>query len=84
MIFTLALIETIGVWLILGALGFLSGALAPKNTQARPKPGKFEIPVAEPGKAIPVVFGTVLIRDASVIWWGDLRTEPILKKGGKK
>ena len=33
---------------------------------------------------LPVVFGTVLLRGANVVWYGDLEAEPIRKKGGKK
>ena len=32
---------------------------------------------------MPVVFGTVWLRSPNVLWYGDLRAEPI-KKGGKK
>lgn len=63
----------------------LSAALAPK-----PQPPKaaglddFDAPTAEEGRAIPVIFGTVWITGPNVIWYGDLRTTPIQKKGGKK
>jgi len=63
----------------------LSVALAPKPPKPRPPElGDVEAPTAEEGKAIPVVFGTVWITGANVIWYGDLRTTPIKKSGGKK
>ena len=31
-----------------------------------------------------IVFGTMLITGANVVWAGDLRVDPIRKKGGKK
>lgn len=80
----LAVIGNLLAWVALAALGFLSYVLRPKVTQTRPDPGQFEVPTINPGKAIPVVFGTVMIRDPAVVWWGDLRTTPIVKKGGKK
>lgn len=63
----------------------VSSALAPKPPE--PKPASLadvDAPTAEEGRPIPVVFGTVLIRGANVVWYGDLAAEPIKKKGGKK
>ena len=64
---------------------FVSAALAPKPP--KPKPAAledFDIPVAEQGRPIPVVFGTVTLTGANVLWYGDLRTTEIKEKGGKK
>jgi len=64
---------------------FVSAALAPKPP--KPKPASledFDIPVAEQGRPIPVVFGTVILKDPNVMWYGDLRTTAIQEKGGKK
>lgn len=64
---------------------FVSAALAPKPP--KPKPAAledFDIPVAEQGRPVPVVFGAVLITGPNVLWYGDLRVTPIQKKGGKK
>lgn len=63
----------------------VSAALAPK--QKPPKPSSltdFDAPTAEEGRAIPVIFGTVWMTGPNVVWYGDLRTTPIRKKGGKK
>lgn len=63
----------------------ISYALTPK-----PKPPKpaaitdFDVPTAEEGREIPVVFGEPWITGPNVLWYGDLRSEPIKKKGGKK
>lgn len=62
----------------------VSLALAPKAQE--PKPASLEeidAPTAETGRAIPVVFGTVILKDPNIVWYGDLKTAPI-KKGGKK
>ena len=63
----------------------VSVALAPKPPE--PKPASLsdvDAPTAEEGRPIPVVFGTVLVKSANVVWYGDLRTTPIKSKGGKK
>ena len=44
----------------------------------------FDLPTAEEGRPIPVVFGTMLLRGPNVVWAGDLKVDPIRKKGGKK
>lgn len=64
---------------------FISVALAPKPP--RPKPAAledFDIPTAEQGRPIPVVFGSVTVTGPNVIWYGDLDTKKIKAKGGKK
>ena len=63
----------------------VSVALAPKPPE--PKPASLsdvDAPTAEEGRPIPVVFGTVLITGPNTVWAGDLRVDPIKKKGGKK
>lgn len=62
-----------------------SYALAPK-AQTEPPPGIGEIkaPTAEEGREIPVLFGTRNIKSPNVVWYGDIRTVAIKKKGGKK
>ncbi len=80
----LGAITTVLYWVALIALSYLSYTMQPKPANTRPDPGKFEVPTIKPGASIPVVFGTVMVRDPSIVWWGDLRTEPILKGGGGK
>ncbi len=64
---------------------FVSAALAPKPPQPKAAALEdFDIPVAEQGRPIPVVFGTMLITGPNVLWYGDLRTTPIKSSGGKK
>jgi uncharacterized membrane protein len=72
----------IGV-LIVSAI--VSYALAPKPPSPKPAAlSDFDIPTAEQGRPIPVVFGTVTVTGPNVIWYGDMEAEPIKKKGGKK
>jgi hypothetical protein len=68
--------------LYLVASVILSAVLAPKP----PKPkaatlDDFDLPTAEEGRPIPVVFGTVRITGSNVLWYGDLRTKSIKKSG---
>lgn len=60
--------------------------MAPKPPSATPPAGlnEFDIPTAELGRAIPVLFGTRDIKGANVVWYGDLGTSKIQKGGGKK
>lgn len=60
-------------------------AMAPKP-QSQPPAGLGDIkaPTAEEGREIPVLFGTRDIQGPNVVWYGDLRTVAIRKKGGKK
>jgi len=56
----------------------------------RPKPeepkakslGDFNMPTAEEGRAIPVVWGDCLVRGPNVLWYGDLTAKPIREKTG--
>ncbi|GAB6175936.1 hypothetical protein JCM16814_08270 [Desulfobaculum senezii] len=71
--------------------GFIAlAALSVVTYVTRPKPPKpkvhnakaasiedFDIPMAEEGRSIPVVFGRVIITSPSVVWFGDLRTRAI-------
>ena len=60
-------------------------ALAPKPKPPKPAAlSDFDAPTAEEGRAVPVIFGTVWITGPNVVWYGDLESEPIRKKGGKK
>lgn len=76
-----------GYWVYLVVLvvaAVVSYALAPKPPSPKPPALEdFDIPTAEQGRPIPVVFGTVTITGANVVWYGDLKTDPIKKSGGK-
>jgi len=70
---------------LLVASYFISAALAPKPPQPKAAALEdFDIPLAEEGRPIPVVFGTVIVKSPTVMWYGDLRTTAIKEKGGKK
>jgi hypothetical protein len=74
--------------LVLGLmLSALSYALSPRPKTEVPRAAgldELDLPTAEEGRPIPVVFGTVLITGPNVVWAGDLKVKPIRKSGGKK
>lgn len=75
----------IGYIAVLVVSALVARALAPKPPMPKPAALEdFDVPVAEKGRPVPVVFGTVLITGPNVLWYGDLSTQPIKKKGGKK
>lgn len=63
----------------------VSYAMTPKP-QSQPPAGLGDIkaPTAEEGREIPVLFGTRDLESPNVVWYGDLQTVAIRKKGGKK
>lgn len=80
-------------WMFLARLGLglllsaVSYALSPKPKREKPEAAgldEFDLPTAEEGRPIPVVFGTVRLDAPNVVWAGDLRVQKIRKKGGKK
>ncbi len=63
----------------------ISYALRPKPVVPKPAALEdFDIPMAELGRAISVVFGEIILKSPSVMWYGDLKNKAIKKKGGKK
>lgn len=68
------------VALIIGA------AIAYSAKPPQPPPAEFEdfqVPTAEQGRPIPVVFGTVTITSPTVVWYGNLRYRRVRTKSGK-
>lgn len=65
----------------------LSAWLAPKPKMQDAQPGQIgdkDIPMASADAPIPVVFGTRVVSQPNVVWWGDVRADPIVKCGGGK
>lgn len=63
---------------------FVAFAMMPKAIV--PKPASLEdmnIPTAEPGRPISVVFGKRLLKAPNVVWYGDMRYDPVKVSGGK-
>lgn len=60
-------------------------AMAPKPPQPKPAAlSDFDVPTAEEGRPVAKVFGEAWITSPNNLWYGDLSSEPIKKKGGKK
>ena len=59
-------------------------AMAPKPQNNQATLGTIEAPTASEGASIPVLFGSRVFKQQNVVWYGDIRTEAIKKKGGKK
>lgn len=45
--------------------------LMPKPKQSRPEVKDLDDPVAEAGKPLPVLFGTMTIKGLNVLWFGE-------------
>lgn len=64
------------VWfinLLIGlALNVVAYLISPKPKAQKPPAAKdMENPVAEAGKPIPVVFGTITVKGLNILWYGD-------------
>lgn len=73
-------------YLVVYALALVvSYSMMPKP-ESRPPAGlgDFQVPTAEVGREIPVLFGRRKLEGPNVVWYGHLRTVAIKKKGGKK
>lgn len=71
-------------WIVLSVVAYV---LTPKPKIENQPPaglGDIKAPTAEEGREIPVLFGTRDLEAPNVVWYGDLRTMAIRKKGGKK
>lgn len=63
----------------------VAAAMAPKPPMPKPAALEdFDAPTAEEGRPIAKVFGEVWITSPNNLWYGDLSSEAIKKKGGKK
>lgn len=60
----------------------ISRAMAP--APPKPKPQNVETPIADEGRAIRKIYGTVWIDDSMIIAFDKVGTDRIRTKGGKK
>lgn len=66
------------------SLAYVYSQIPKAASVTSPSESDVDIPTAEEGKAVPVVFGTVAITDFNCVWYGDISIEPIKSSGGKK
>ena len=53
----------------------------PKIENAKPaKLGDFQFPTATEGRVVPLVWGTVQLRGPNVVWYDDLKVNPLIEK----
>lgn len=73
-------------FIALFALSFVAMYVLMPKPQSAPPPaiGEIKAPTAEEGREIPVLFGTRDLTGPNVVWCGDIKVDPIRKKGGKK
>lgn len=62
----------------------ISFAMMPKSTMSDATVGAMDVPTAEAGKTVPVIFGTILVKDSNVIDYFDAKTVAIESGGGGK
>jgi hypothetical protein len=65
----------------------ISWALAPRPRIPDAQPGQIgdrDIPIASQDAPITVLFGTRVLSQPNVVWWGDVTVDPIRRDGGKK
>lgn len=76
--------QQILIWVVTTVL---SAMLAPRPKAQDAQPGQIgdkDIPLASADTPIPVLFGTRVISQPNVVWWGDVMVRAIVKSGGGK
>lgn len=59
-------------------------AMAPRPPEPTPPMLKdIDVPTAEEGRPVPVVFGTMVVKSPNIVWYGDLGYLPVYSDGGK-
>jgi hypothetical protein len=74
----------VALWIATAVIAY---AIRPKPKTTVPTAAtleEFQAPTAEDGREIPVLFGTREVAAPNVVWYGDLRTEPIKAPSGGK
>lgn len=75
------------IWLLVGlALSVISYLIMPKPQTEQPaSTSDLDDPTADPGKPVPVVFGTVTMKGLNILWYGEKsRAQTTVGGGGKK
>jgi hypothetical protein len=69
------------------ALNIIAYLIMPKPKTPKPEAAQDgEDPVAEAGKPLPVVSGSLTVKELNILWYGEKSTQirTITEKGGKK
>ena len=76
------------VWPIIAA--FVAALVVAFNAMPKPQTrppaafGDIQVPTAEVGRCIPVLFGTMDMESPNVTWYGDFEARAVRRRGGKK
>jgi hypothetical protein len=71
----------IAIWVVTTVLSYV---LRPKPESNKPPGvGTFDVPTAEEGREIPVLFGTRDIESQNILWYGDIKAKAIKSSSGK-
>ena len=66
---------------IIIVMSIITFLLTPKPKIEKLKPEtEITAPETEVGKPLPVIFGTVILRNANVVWFGNLKIKKIRQK----
>lgn len=66
------------------AVSAVSMLLMPRPKQENAQAGQLDGPTAQEGKPIPVVYGTVMVKNVNIVDWFNPGTIEIRSSGGKK
>ena len=84
-IFTYAIVQIIVAVILLAVSYAITASMARRAPSKKPAALEaFEIPQDAEGTPQAVVFGQVWLTGWTVLWFGNYRSQPIRKKGGKK
>ena len=56
---------------------FIVATMPKPKSQPPTELANMNVPTAEEGRAIPVLFGTRVIEGPNVVWYGDFKTEEV-------
>lgn len=74
------------MWLqIVGiVLQIIAYLIKPKTKIEDTAPGVLTGTSVDPSSPVPILFGTRLMKQPNLVWYGDIATTPIVSKGGGK
>lgn len=72
------------IWIGLQLIAALISLSMSKSNQVTKKPGEVDGTTIDSASPVPILFGTRLMIGANLAWYGHVKTEPIVKEGGKK
>lgn len=75
--------ETLAYMVVMLIISYVI-SIATRPRPQTPTAGTMEVPTPDPGALVGVAFGTNLIKNSNIIWYGDAETTPIRSGGGKK